>query len=266
MADVFISYSRGDQAAVRQLAEAVRREGYSVWWDEELPPHRSYSDVITEQIDASKAAIVVWSAAAAASEWVRAEADLARNRKKLIQTSLDAHLPPMPFNQIQFAAIGDWRGETGHPGWCKVKESLAALCGPAGDDRPVYPLPAAPPPAPARAGRSRGPMAAAIALLLVVLAAVALFAWPRREAPPPAVAPVESTPAPATEKPEPVPEAPSSPAPPRETVRTPPERAEPPAERASVRSAPANPRLRRYCLNRGRDTPRCRRLRAQSGE
>ena len=116
---------------MRQLADAVKRLGYSVWWDDELPPHLSYSDVITDKIGAAKAAIVVWSEGAAASQWVRAEADVARNQKKLIQTSIDGRMPPMPFNQIQFAAIGDWHGEEDHPGWMKVKASLAALVGPA---------------------------------------------------------------------------------------------------------------------------------------
>ncbi len=154
MADVFISYARDNQAVVRQLAEAVKRAGYSVWWDDELPPHLSYGDVITEKIGSAKAAIVVWSQSAAASEWVRAEADVARNQKKLIQTSIDERQPPMPFNQIQFASIGDWHGEEDHPGWRKVKESLAALCGPAEAAEAgvrAYPFPATPPPAPAAA-------------------------------------------------------------------------------------------------------------------
>ena len=130
MADVFISYSPADHAAVSRLVRAVADEGYSVWSDEELPPHRSYGDVITEQITGARAVIVVWSATAAESEWVRAEADLARNQKKLIQTSLDGRMPPIPFNQIQFAGIGDWQGEPDHQAWRKVKTSLAALCGP----------------------------------------------------------------------------------------------------------------------------------------
>lgn len=50
-----------------------------MWWDKELPPHLSYGDVITEKIAAAKAAVVVRSATAAKSEWVRAEADMARN-------------------------------------------------------------------------------------------------------------------------------------------------------------------------------------------
>ena len=128
MVDVFISYSRTDLAAVTRLAEAVEAEGYQVWWDADLPPHLSYGDVITAKIGIAKAAIVVWSQASVASEWVRAEADMARNQKKLVQTALDNVMPPLPFNQIQFAEIGDWHGEPDHPGWRKVKASLAELC------------------------------------------------------------------------------------------------------------------------------------------
>ena len=91
----------------------------------------SYGEVITEKIGEAKATLVVWSRDSAASEWVRAEADMARNQKKLIQTAIDDCTPPLPFNQIQYAALGDWTGEADHPGWRKVRASLAALCGPA---------------------------------------------------------------------------------------------------------------------------------------
>ncbi len=128
--DVFISYSRDDAEKVGMLARMIASEGYDVWWDADLPPHMSYGDVITAKIGAAKAAVVVWSETAAKSEWVRAEADVARNQKKLIQTAIDDIMPPLPFNQIQCAAIGDWTGETDHRGWSKVKQSLVALCGP----------------------------------------------------------------------------------------------------------------------------------------
>lgn len=147
MVDVFISYSRSNRDRVRVLADAVKALGYIVWWDDELPPHKSYGDVITEKIAGARAAIVCWSGDAAQSEWVRAEADLARNQKKLIQTSYDDVMPPMPFNQIQFASLADWQGQADHSGWRKVQASLTDLCGPPGTDRPA-PAPMPPPPAP----------------------------------------------------------------------------------------------------------------------
>ena len=208
MVDVFISYSRDNQAVVRRLAEAVAGEGYSVWWDAELPPHLSYGDVITEKIGAAKAAIVVWSKSAAASEWVRAEADVARGQKKLIQTSIDDVMPPMPFNQIQFASIGDWGGETDHPGWNKVKMSLEALCGDGEGSRAPLPPPQpmqsaaaafAPPPA------GRGLLIGLLGLLALLAGAAILLLWMResdssRPADPPApVAAPEEPGAPAGE-------------------------------------------------------------------
>jgi hypothetical protein len=171
MVDVFISYSKTDGAAVRRLADAVRQLGYEVWWDEELPPHLSYRDVIAEKIGAAKAALVVWSESAAASKSVRAEADLARHQAKLIQASVDGRMPPMPFNQIQFAALGDWRGEADHQGWIKIKASLAALAGP----REA----AAPPPsvAPVEPHKWHRLLIAVIGVALLFMVAAGLYAW-----------------------------------------------------------------------------------------
>jgi hypothetical protein len=200
MADVFISYSRANQEVVRRLAEAVKRQGYSVWWDDELPPHRSYSEVITEQVGEARAAIVVWSGGSIGSEWVRAEADLARNQKKLIQTAIDDCMPPMPFNQIQFASLADWDGGDDHPGWNKVKGSLAALCGAGADARTPYPMPEGPqppaPPAPPAPGpkavrpvqrRSNVLLGALIGGSLVVIAGVGALALTRGGGSAPAV-------------------------------------------------------------------------------
>jgi hypothetical protein len=169
MVDVFISYSRTNRDMVRRLADAIGRLGYVVWWDEELPAHLSYGEVITQKIGEAKATLVVWSAESAASEWVRAEADMARNAKKLIQTAIGDCTPPLPFNQIQYADIGDWTGEEDHPGWRKARASLAALCGPApveaasASPEPATPEPVAmvvtPPPAAAVPPKSQPPVA-----------------------------------------------------------------------------------------------------------
>lgn len=198
MADVFISYCKPDAAAVRRLADAVRQLGYSVWWDDELPAHLSYSDVIADRIETARAAIVVWSESAAASQWVRAEADLARHQAKLIQASVDGRMPPMPFNQIQFAAIGDWRGEEEHPGWQKVKASLDALVG------PRAPAAAAPPPPPPP-HKWHKLLIAVIAAAFLFVAGAGLYAWLSGGAPAPPDAPL-----PSVNTPQPVPPPPKT--------------------------------------------------------
>lgn len=150
MADVVISYARENDATVRQLADAVAREGYEVWRDESPAPNAASADAIAEQIGRAKAVIVVWSEAASASEWVRAEANVARGMKKLVQASADDYPPPIPFDQAQVAPISTWLGEPDHPGWQQIKAGLTALCGAPASEKTVLAasLPPAPPPAP----------------------------------------------------------------------------------------------------------------------
>ena len=74
MADVFVSYARADEDAAVRVADALRADGYQVWRDDELPAHRAYADVIEERLKSAKAVIVLWSAEAVKSQWVRAEA------------------------------------------------------------------------------------------------------------------------------------------------------------------------------------------------
>ena len=135
MADVFISYARTDQAIARRVAKGLQAAGFAVWWDADLPAHRAYSEVIERNLDEAKAVVVLWSTAAAQSQWVRAEADFARNAGKLVQAAVDGSMPPMPFNQIQCAELKGWRGGAVHAGWSKLQDSVRALA--SGKERPA---------------------------------------------------------------------------------------------------------------------------------
>ena len=130
MSDVFVSYARPDEPLAERVAEMLRAEGFRVWRDDELPAHRTYADVIEERLKSAKAVVVLWSAEAAKSQWVRAEADTARAVGTLVQASLDSTVPPLPFNQIQCADFSSWHGEGEPTGWRKVRDSVAALAGP----------------------------------------------------------------------------------------------------------------------------------------
>ena len=134
MADVFLSYARPSVNDAMRIAECLRAAGYSVWFDESLPAHRAYSDVIAEQLDAASAVLVLWSSDAAASQWVRSEANRARETGRLVQLRLDGARLPMPFDQIQCADLTRWQGDCSTAGWQTVADSIAALTG---KERPI---------------------------------------------------------------------------------------------------------------------------------
>src|SRR5665213_1103748 len=132
MSDVFISYARSTAKKAQQVAETLRGMGYSVWIDDDLPAHRTYSGVIEEQMTAAKAAVVIWSADAVKSEWVLSEANRAREDHKLVQLNVDGARLPMPFDQTQCAEMTGWTGDPSAPGWRKVVASVADLVGGSG--------------------------------------------------------------------------------------------------------------------------------------
>ena len=61
MADIFISYARVDRERAQALASALDGEGWTVWWDRDIPPGRTFDDVIEEALGAAKCVIVLWS-------------------------------------------------------------------------------------------------------------------------------------------------------------------------------------------------------------
>lgn len=168
MSEVFLSYARDDAASARRVAKALEVAGHVVWWDSQLPAHRAYSEEIERRLEQAKAVVVLWSKSAAQSQWVRAEADFARSRGKLVQAQLDDGLPPMPFNQIQTASLKGWRGNVRHPGWEKLAASVSSLV--SGEEPVTRVVEAAPWWAAPRAGW----LAAAGVLLLLVAAFVGM--------------------------------------------------------------------------------------------
>jgi len=145
MSDIFISYARSTATQAETVAGGLRALGYTVWRDDALPAHRAYAEVIEDKLKAAKAVVVIWSADAAKSDWVRAEADAARHARTLVQLSIDGVAPPMPFNQIQCADLAGWTGAADAPGWRKVVESIAELAGgPTGHSAPLPPAPPLP--------------------------------------------------------------------------------------------------------------------------
>lgn len=129
MADIFLSYARASHRSAKLIASKLRASGFTVWFDEQLPAHRTYSDVIEEQLEAAKAVVVLWSADAIRSHWVRSEANRARESGRLVQVRLDGARLPMPFDQIQCADLRNWSGSGRASTWQTVEASIASLAG-----------------------------------------------------------------------------------------------------------------------------------------
>jgi adenylate cyclase len=143
MSQVFISYARSTKDQAQLLGKMLRTEGCDVWLDDALPAHRAYADVIEERLRGAKAIVVIWSSDAVKSQWVRAEADFARNAGTLVQLSIDGAIPPLPFNQIHCAQLHDWNGDSDSSGWRtilgSVRDLIAGVHEEAGSIAPALP-------------------------------------------------------------------------------------------------------------------------------
>ena len=164
MSDIFVSYDDQDRARVRRLVETLEARGWSVWWDHRISTGEAFATVIERELEAASCVIVVWTSTSVHSDWVRAEADEAWKRKKLVPVLLDLVKPPMPFGQVQAADLVGWH-EQGHPGFARLIADLRERIGKA--PAPVEPA--------TRVARFLRPRTAAIGAALVL--AIAAITW-----------------------------------------------------------------------------------------
>lgn len=52
--EIFVSYSKGDAARVQVLVAAMEREGWKVFWDQEIFPGDDWESYIGVQLDAGE--------------------------------------------------------------------------------------------------------------------------------------------------------------------------------------------------------------------
>ncbi len=126
MADVFISYASEDRQRIKPLAEALESRGFSVWWDRALGAGEDYASVITRELRAAKAVIVVWTDAASASTFVRDEAGRARDEGRLVPVLLDRVEIPLGFGAFQAEDFSAWNGQPNAPQVQLLEEALRA--------------------------------------------------------------------------------------------------------------------------------------------
>jgi TolB-like protein len=117
MPDIFLSYTREDQATAQRFAEAFAAQGFSVWWDVTLRSGETYDTVTEEALKTANAVVVLWSKKSVTSRWVRAEATLADRNRTLVPARVEACDLPIMFELTQTADLSRWTGDINDPGW-----------------------------------------------------------------------------------------------------------------------------------------------------
>jgi TolB-like protein/Flp pilus assembly protein TadD len=117
MPDIFLSYTREDQAAAQRFAKAFEAQGFSVWWDVTLRSGETYDQVTEEALRTAKAVVVLWSKKSVLSRWVRAEATLADRNRTLVPAMVEPCERPIMFELTQTADLSHWTGGANDAAW-----------------------------------------------------------------------------------------------------------------------------------------------------
>ena len=127
MADIFISYSGEDKTNVKVIAELLEQQGWSVWWDRQIPIGQQFDTVIEEELAKAYCVIVIWTKRSVASEWVKNEANEASQLGKLVPVLLENVPLPLAFKRTETALLLNWDGEGDHPELALLFQSIGHI-------------------------------------------------------------------------------------------------------------------------------------------
>ena len=129
MSDIFISYKREEQATARKLANALEKEGWSVWWDPKLRAGEHFDDVIEKALNEAKCVIVMWSERSVQSRYVRDEATYALDRDKLVPVAIENVSLPFRFRGVQTLSLLGWDGSKDFSEFRRLVEDISTILG-----------------------------------------------------------------------------------------------------------------------------------------
>jgi TolB-like protein len=127
--DIFLSYSREDQATARRFAEGFEKEGFKVWWDQTLRSGENYDQVTERALREAKAVVVLWSKTSVESRWVRAEATQADRLGTLVPAMIEDCTRPIMFELKHTAELAHWQGDARDPAWRAYVEDVRGQVG-----------------------------------------------------------------------------------------------------------------------------------------
>src|SRR5215813_13377608 len=135
MSDIFISYKREEQAIARKLANALAGEGWSVWWDPKLRAGDDFDRIIEAVLNKSRCVIVLWSELSIQSDYVRAEASEALEKKKLVPVAIENVTPPFRFKRLHTPKLLNCDGSSESAEFRKLVDDITEIIGPPKSER-----------------------------------------------------------------------------------------------------------------------------------
>jgi hypothetical protein len=126
MSDIFVSYKREEQTTARKLASALENEGWTVWWDPKLRAGENFDDASEKALNEAKCVIVMWSSVSVNSEYIKAEATKALEKKKLVPVKIENVSLPFRFKRVETASLLDWDGSRASRDLRKLVDDILA--------------------------------------------------------------------------------------------------------------------------------------------
>jgi len=122
MADVFISYKRTERPRVQVIDNALRAEGFSVWFDArlEVGSGEGFDSEIEREVTSAASVLACWTPEALQSVYVKAEAKKGLERDALVPVFLEPCYLPIPFNAVDTADLSSWSGDPQDVAWRRV--------------------------------------------------------------------------------------------------------------------------------------------------
>lgn len=127
MNEIFVSYARADASKAKTMAEALNRQGFSVWWDRDIPPGQSFDKVIESALTEAKCVVVLWSQASTSSDWVKTEAAEGARRGILVPVLVEKVAIPLEFRRLQTADLSKWHGDLADPIFTQFVNAVGTL-------------------------------------------------------------------------------------------------------------------------------------------
>lgn len=131
MSDVFVSYKAEDRRRVEPLVEALKAEGFSVWWDAQIDGGAAWRASIEAELATARCVLVVWSKRSVGPDgtFVRDEASRSLRRNVYLPITIDKVEPPLGFGETQALPLRRWSGNLSDPRYRAVLGAVQAMVG-----------------------------------------------------------------------------------------------------------------------------------------